>query len=113
MRSGDVALRLSIVFSVAGFITLAAGLYEIDRREKSSSGTAAANLAEIEQRVQILSNQLRILNDQYMLQLAAIERRLQALNSQIQPLTHQYGLRLKALEDDLRVRHSESVPARR
>jgi hypothetical protein len=50
MRSGEVALRISIVLSVAGFITLAAGLYEIDRREKSSSDTVAANLAEIEQR---------------------------------------------------------------
>jgi hypothetical protein len=68
-------------------------IWLLDRREKSSSGTAAANLAEIEQRVQILSNQLRILNDQYMVQPAAIERRLQALNSQIQPLTHQYGSR--------------------
>src|SRR5437899_777918 len=54
MRSGDAALRLSIVFSVAGFFALAAGLYEIDRREKSSSGTVAANLAEMEQRIQIL-----------------------------------------------------------
>jgi hypothetical protein len=69
MRCGDVALRLSIVFSVAGFITLAAGLYEIDRREKSSAETAAANLAEIEQRVQTLANQIRILNDQYATEL--------------------------------------------
>jgi hypothetical protein len=40
MRSEDVALRLSIVFSVAGFIPLVAGLYEIDQREKSTAGTA-------------------------------------------------------------------------
>jgi len=54
MRNGDVALRLSIVWSVAGFIALAAGLYEIDRREKSSSATVDRNLAEFEQRIQIL-----------------------------------------------------------
>ena len=42
MRSGDVALRLSIVFLVAGIIALLAGLYE----------TLAANVAEIEQRIQ-------------------------------------------------------------
>ena len=65
MRSGDVALRFSIVFAVAGFITIAAGIYEIDRREKSSSETVTANLTEIEQRVRILSDQIRILNDQY------------------------------------------------
>jgi cell division protein FtsB len=64
---------------VAGFITLAAGLYEIDRREKSTAGTAEANLAEIEQRVQTLADQIRILNDQYAMQLAANERRFQAL----------------------------------
>jgi cell division protein FtsB len=89
MRSGDVALRVSIVFSVAGFITLAAGLYEIDRREKSTAGTAEANLAEIEQRVQTLADQIRILNDQYAMQLAANERRFQALQRQIQALSHQ------------------------
>jgi hypothetical protein len=55
MRSGDVALRLSIVFLVAGIIALLAGLYEIDRREKSSSATLAANVAEIEQRIQVLT----------------------------------------------------------
>jgi hypothetical protein len=64
MRSGDVALRLSIVFSVAGFIALAASLYEVDRREKSSSGTAAANLTEIERQVQLLSDQIRVLSNQ-------------------------------------------------
>jgi hypothetical protein len=58
MRSGDVALRLSIVFSVADFIALVAGLYEIDRREKSSFETLAANVAKIEQRVHVLNNQI-------------------------------------------------------
>jgi hypothetical protein len=46
MRSGDVALRFSIVFAVAGFITIAAGIYEIDRREKSSSETGMVPLSD-------------------------------------------------------------------
>jgi septal ring factor EnvC (AmiA/AmiB activator) len=100
MRSGEVALRLSIVFAVAGSIAVVAGLYEIDRREKSSSETVTANLTEIEQRVQVLSNQIRILNDQYTRQLIASERQVQALSSQIQALES----RLKELEDDLRAR---------
>jgi hypothetical protein len=86
MRSGDMALRLSIVFSVAGFIALAAGLYEIDRREKSSSATAAANLVDMEQRLQILTDQIRVLSDQYARQQAANERQFQALTGQIQAL---------------------------
>jgi hypothetical protein len=104
VRNGDVALRLSIVLSVAGFIALAAGLYEIDRREKSSSTTGERNLAEIEQRIQILSSQIHILNNQLTPQLIASERQLQALNNQVQALSHQYELRLKELEDGLRVR---------
>jgi peptidoglycan hydrolase CwlO-like protein len=98
MRSGDVALRLSIVFSVAGFIALAASLYEVDRREKSSAGTVAVNLTEIEQQVHILSNQIRILSNQ----LGATERQAQALGNQVQAL----DLRLRELEDDLRGRRS-------
>jgi hypothetical protein len=74
------------VFSVAGFIALAAGLYEIDRREKSSSATAAANLVDMEQRLQILTDQIRVLSDQSAAQQAASERRFQALTSQIQAL---------------------------
>ncbi len=96
MRSGDVALRLLVVFSVAGFIALVASLYEVDRREKSSSGTAAANLIEIEQQVQVLGNQIRILSHQ----LGTSERQTQALSSQVQALDS----RLKELEDDLRRR---------
>jgi hypothetical protein len=76
MRSGDVALRLSGVFAVAGFIVIAAGIYEIDRREKSSSETVTANLIEIEQRVRALSEQARILNDQYAAQINTNERRI-------------------------------------
>jgi flagellar biosynthesis chaperone FliJ len=96
MRGGDVALRLLVVFSVAGFIALVASLYEVDRREKSSSGTAAANLIEIEQQVQVLGNQIRILSNQ----LGASERQTQALSNQI----HALAVRLNELEDDLRRR---------
>src|SRR5580704_13502862 len=81
MRSGDVALRLSGVFAVAGFIVIAAGIYEIDRREKSSSETVTANLIEIEQRVRALSEQARILNDQYAAQINTNERRIHSLRS--------------------------------
>jgi hypothetical protein len=86
MGSGDMALRLSIVFWVVGFIALAASLYEIDRREKSSSATTAANLMFMERRVQILSDQIRVLADQTTAQQAASERRFQALTNQIQAL---------------------------
>ena len=96
MRSGDVALRFSIVLSVAGLIALAASLYEVDRREKSSAGTVTVNLTEIEQQVHILSNQIRILSNQ----LGATERQAQALGREIQGL----DLRLKGLEDGLRGR---------
>ena len=100
MRSGDVALRLSGVFTVAGFIVIAAGIYEIDRREKSSSETVTANLIEIEQRVRALSEQARILNDQYAAQINTNERRIHSLEIQIQSLES----RLNDLEDHLRVR---------
>jgi chromosome segregation ATPase len=100
MRSGEVALRLSTVFAVAGFIVIAAGIYEIDRREKSSSETVTANLTEIEQRVRILSEQVRILHDQYATQINTNERRIHSLDIQIQALES----RLNDLEDHLRVR---------
>jgi predicted nucleic acid-binding Zn-ribbon protein len=96
MRGGDVALRFSIVLSVAGLVALAASLYEVDRREKSSAGTVAVNLAELEQQVHILSDQIRILSNQ----LGANERQAQALGSHIQSLDS----RLKDLEDHLRAR---------
>lgn len=96
MRSGDVALRLSIVFSVAGFLALAASLYEVDRRDKSSSETAAATLTDLEQQVQILGDQIRILSNQ----LDASERQTRTLGSQIQGL----DLRLKQLEENSRGR---------
>ena len=86
MRSGDVALRLSAVFAVAGFIIMAAGVYEIDRREKSSSETQTANITEIDRRVRMLADQIRILNDQYTKQMIANEREVHALGSQIQDL---------------------------
>src|SRR5262245_44922441 len=96
MRGGDVALRFSIVLSVAGLLALAASLYEVDRREKSSAGTVAVNLTELEQQVHILINQIRILSNQ----LDATERQAQALGSHIQSLDS----RVKDLEDHLRTR---------
>ena len=45
MRNGDAALRFSIVVAVASFIALTAGLYEIDRREKSTSATRERSLS--------------------------------------------------------------------
>ena len=112
MRSAEVALRLSIVLSVAAFIGLAAGLYEIDRRDKSSSDTTAANLAEVERHLQSLDNQMRILTGQYGAQLSAQDRRLQALGTQVDALGQQYGARLKELEDELRARRPEQPPRR-
>ena len=100
MPNGDVALRFSVVFAVAGFIIMAAGTYEIDRREKSSSETVTTNLTEIEQRVVILSDQIRIMNDQYTREINTNERQLHSLDLQIQALDS----RLKKLEDQLRTR---------
>jgi cell division protein FtsB len=96
MPSAEVALRFSIVFAVAGFILIAAGIYEIDRREKSGSETQTANLTEIDRRVRILADQIRILNDQYTKQMIANERELGALGTQIQALelrVHQLEVR--------------------
>jgi cell division protein FtsB len=84
MLSAEVALRFSIVFAVVGFISIAVGIYEIDRREKSSSETQTANITEIERRVRMLADQIRILNDQYTKQMIANERQVKALGSQIQ-----------------------------
>jgi chromosome segregation ATPase len=123
----DVTLRLLVVFSVAGFLALAAGLYEIDRREKSSSATGDHNLTEVDLRIQILSNQIHILTAQ----LDAHDRQIQALRNQAKTLTDhydsrvtaiegqvqlfigRYDARLKELEDDLRVRRLESAPVPR
>ena len=49
MHDWQAALRLAIVFAVAAFIALAASVYEIDRREKSSADTIAANFADLVQ----------------------------------------------------------------
>jgi hypothetical protein len=100
MRNGDVALRFSVVFALVGFIIMAAGIYEIDRREKSSSATVTANLTGIEQRVQILSDQIRILNDQYTRQINNNERQLRSLDIQVQALES----RLNEFEEQLRAR---------
>ena len=90
----DVAFRSLIVLAVAGSIALIAGIYEVDRREKSTSDTVAANLRELGQQVELLANQLRILNGQFMSQLNATERQVQVLGDQTQALE----LRLKQLE---------------
>ena len=104
MRNGDAALRFSIVVAVASFIALTAGLYEIDRREKSTSATRERSLSEIEQRLQVLGEQIHILNNQLTAQMAANERQLQTLNSEVQALNHKYESRLKELEDALHLR---------
>jgi uncharacterized protein HemX len=81
MRS-DVALRFSIVILVAVIIAMLAGLYEVDRREKSNSET------------------VRILSEQFTGQLVTSEQQVQFLMNQMQVLDS----RIKKLEDDLRVR---------
>ena len=43
----DVAFRSLIVLAVASSIALIAGIYEVDRREKSTSDTVAFNLREL------------------------------------------------------------------
>ena len=96
MRSWDVVLRLSIVFALAALIALAASLYEVDRRDKSSAETAAATLTDLEQQVQILADQIRILTNQ----LDASERQARTLGSQMQG----FDLRLQELEQNLRGR---------
>jgi hypothetical protein len=90
----DVAFRSLIVLAVASSIALIAGIYEVDRREKSTSDTVAFNLRELGQRVELLADQLRILNSQFMSQLNASERQVQVLDYQMQVLE----LRLKQLE---------------
>jgi hypothetical protein len=95
MLSRDVAFRSVIVLAVASSIALIAGIYEVDRREKSTSDTVAANLREIGQRVELLADQLRILNGQFTSQLNASDRQVQVLGNQMQALE----LRLKDLED--------------
>jgi hypothetical protein len=104
MHDWQTALRLVIVFAVAAFIALAASVYESDRREKSSSNTIAVNFADLDQRVQALGDQIRVLHNEYSGPLAADERRLQALASQIEALSNQYDARLRELEDASRVR---------
>ena len=100
MRSGEVALRLSILFAVAGFITMAAGIYEIDRREKSSSENVTANLTGIEQRLLVLNDQIRIVNDQYTTEFKSNERQIHSLDTRMEALES----RLDQLENHLRVR---------
>src|SRR5262245_46843350 len=104
MDDWNAAIRLTSVFAVMAFIALAASVYEIDRREKSSTDTATATLADLDQQVQLLRKRIRVLNDQYARQLAADRRQLQLLTNQIEALSNQYDTRLKHLEDALRIR---------
>jgi hypothetical protein len=90
----DVAFRSLLVLGRRRFIALIAGIYEVDRREKSTSDTIAANLRELGQRVELLGDQVRILSSQLMSQLNASERQVQVLGNQMQALE----LRLKQLE---------------
>ena len=104
MDDWNAALRLTSVFAVIAFIALAASVYEIDRREKSSTDTVVANLADLDQQVQLLSNRVRILGNQYARQLEADQRQIQALTGQIDTLSKQYETRLKQLEETVRAR---------
>src|SRR5262245_5175449 len=104
MDDWNAALRLTSVFAVIAFIALAASVYEIDRREKSSTDTVVANLADLDQQVQLLSNRVRILGNQYAGQLTAEQRQLQALTSRIEALSKQYDAKLAELENILRAR---------
>ena len=104
MHDWQAALRLAIVFAVAAFIALAASVYEIDRREKSSADTIAANFADLDQQVQALGVSNRILHNEYAGRLATDQRQLQALTGRIEALSNQYDARLKELEDASRGR---------
>jgi uncharacterized protein HemX len=104
MDDWNAALRLTSVFAVIAFIALAASVYEIDRREKSSTDTVTASLADLDQQVQLLSNRVRILSNQYARQIDADQRRMQALTGQIEALSNQYETRLKQLEETVRAR---------
>jgi hypothetical protein len=52
---------------------------------KSTAGTAEANLAEIE-RVQTLADQIRILNDQYAMQVARMKAAFRRSNAKFKRL---------------------------
>jgi chromosome segregation ATPase len=100
MLSRDVAFRSLIVLMATGCIALIAGIYEVDRREKSTSDTVSGNLRELEHRVELLRDQLRISTGQS----SASERQVQVLGHQMQALE----LRLKDLEDQ-----KSSAPSRK
>jgi peptidoglycan hydrolase CwlO-like protein len=104
MDDWNAALRLTSVFAATASIALAASVYEIDRREKSSTDTMTASLADLDQQVQLLNNRVRILGNQYARQIEADQRRIQALANQIDALSNQYETRLKQLEETVRTR---------
>src|SRR5262245_22127326 len=127
MRNRSAGRRLVTIISVAGFLMLAAGLYEIDRRGKSTSATADRHLTELDLAIQALTNRIHIL----MAQLDSNERQMQSLSNQVKALSEgyesrlteierqvgtfigQYDARLKELENDLRVRRLDSEPVPR
>jgi hypothetical protein len=74
MPSRDVVLRFLVVLTVAGSIARIAGVYEVDRREKSSSETVAVNLRNLDERVELLADQVRRLSAQFLSHLNARER---------------------------------------
>ena len=94
-RGGDVALRFSIVFVIAASIALTAGIYEVDRREKSSSETVADNLKNFNERVEVLADQIRILTAQFTSQSNDGQRQVQSVRNEVQALE----MRLKELEN--------------
>ena len=102
IRALEAEVGAKLLDRSGGLVT--AGLYEIDRREKSTSATRERSLSEIEQRLQVLGEQIHILNNQLTAQMAANERQLQTLNGEVQALGHKYESRLKELEDALHVR---------
>ena len=78
--------------------------YSSTDERRLASATRERSLSEIEQRLQVLGEQIHILNNQLTAQMAANERQLQTLNSEVQALGHKYESRLKELEDALHVR---------
>ncbi|MGB8746795.1 MAG: hypothetical protein WCD54_12620, partial [Pseudolabrys sp.] len=86
MCNGEMALRFSIDLSVIGFVAVTAARYETDRRKKNSSTTREQDLIELNQRIQTLGSQVRVLSAQ----LDTSEHQIRALVSQVD----QYDARL-------------------
>ena len=84
--NGEMALRFSIVLSVIGFVALTAGDTRLIGAQKSSSTTREQDLIELNQRIQTLGSQVRVLSAQ----LDTSEHQIRALVSQVD----QYDARL-------------------